>query len=139
MPRRVGLQVTVDSQKTGLSRLLQTLPFPSALASWCNQGEWYNPTEQTPRHCRGAHPEQDLWYNLGKFHLSDPSSNLSPSSRGHTTPSSSLRKWRWGWPGCAAVKCARSASPARVRRFGSLVQTWHRLARHAVVGVSHIK
>ena len=27
----------------------------------------------------------------------------------------------------------------RVRRFGSWVQTWHRLASHAVVGVPHIK
>ena len=26
-----------------------------------------------------------------------------------------------------------------VRRFGSQVQTWHRLAHHAVVGVPHIK
>ena len=27
----------------------------------------------------------------------------------------------------------------RVGRFGSRVQTWHRLASHAVVGVPHIK
>ena len=26
-----------------------------------------------------------------------------------------------------------------VRRFESQVQTWHRLARHAVVGIPHIK
>ena len=35
-----------------------------------------------------------------------------------------------GWPGGAAVKCARSASwcPG-VRGFGSWVWTWHRLAK----------
>ena len=40
----------------------------------------------------------------------------------------------------AAVKCARSASwQPRVRQLGYQVRTWHRLARHAVVGVPHIK
>ena len=45
-----------------------------------------------------------------------------------------------GQPGGAVVKFTRSASwPPRVRWFRSQVQTWHRLARHAVVGVPHIK
>ena len=46
----------------------------------------------------------------------------------------------WGWPGGAAVKFTRSDSrPPRVRWFRSRVQTWHRLACRAVVGVPHIK
>ena len=43
-------------------------------------------------------------------------------------------------PGATAVKCACSASRRpRVRWFGSQVQTWHRVASHAGVGVPHIK
>ena len=46
--------------------------------------------------------------------------------------------WR-GRPGGAVVKCACSASRwPSVRQFGSQVQTWHRLACRAVVGVPHI-
>ena len=45
-----------------------------------------------------------------------------------------------GRPGGAAVKFTRSTSQwPRVRGFGSRVWTWHHLARHAVVGVPHIK
>ena len=45
-----------------------------------------------------------------------------------------------GRPGGAAVKFARSTSRRpKVRRFRSRVRTPHRLARHAVVGVPHIK
>ena len=45
-----------------------------------------------------------------------------------------------GRPGGAVVKCACSASGRpEVRRFGSQVRTWHCLARHAVVGIPHIK
>ena len=45
-----------------------------------------------------------------------------------------------GWPGGTVVKFARSVSRRpRVREFGSRVRTWHHLARHAVVGVPHIK
>ena len=45
-----------------------------------------------------------------------------------------------GWVGGAAVKCPRSASQRpRVCHFGSRVQTWHRLASHAVIGVPRIK
>ena len=43
-----------------------------------------------------------------------------------------------GWPGGAVVKFACSASQGPwVRRFGSWVQTWHCLARHAVIGIPH--
>ena len=45
-----------------------------------------------------------------------------------------------GPAGGTAVKFTRSTSwRPGVRRFSSLVQTWHRLAAHAVVGVPHIK
>ena len=45
-----------------------------------------------------------------------------------------------GRPGGTAVKGARSASQwPQVRRFRSQVRTWHCLARHAAVGVPHIK
>ena len=45
-----------------------------------------------------------------------------------------------GWPGGTAVKFAHAASRwPGVRRFRSWVQAWHRLARHAVVGIPHIK
>uniref|UniRef100_A0A9L0K1W5 Protein Churchill n=1 Tax=Equus asinus TaxID=9793 RepID=A0A9L0K1W5_EQUAS len=37
-----------------------------------------------------------------------------------------------GRPGGAAVKCTRSASAARILRFGSRVRTWHYLASHAM-------
>ena len=54
--------------------------------------------------------------------------------------SSVKNKLIWGQPGGEAVKFARSASQRpRVCQFGSWVQTWHRLASHAVVGVPHIK
>ena len=40
----------------------------------------------------------------------------------------------------AAVKFTRSTSrQPGVHRLGSRLRTWHRLARHAVVGVPHIK
>ena len=45
----------------------------------------------------------------------------------------------WGQPSDAAVKCARSTSMARGSLVRILVRTWHCLARHAVVGVPHIK
>ena len=45
-----------------------------------------------------------------------------------------------GWPSGAVVKCARSASwRPGVHQFRSQVRTWHHLARHAVVGIPHIK
>ena len=51
-----------------------------------------------------------------------------------------LEESKGGQPGGAAVKCARFTSQwPRVHWFGSWVQTRHHLARHAVVGVSHIK
>ena len=46
----------------------------------------------------------------------------------------------WGQPGGTAVKFTCSASQRPwVRWLGSWVQTRHRLACHAVVGISHIK
>ena len=51
-----------------------------------------------------------------------------------------FKKYFRGGPGGSPVKCARSTSRRpEVRRFGSWVQTWHRLACHAVVGVPHRK
>ena len=51
-----------------------------------------------------------------------------------------LRMKKRGRPGGAAVRFSRAASrQPRFRWFGSRVWTWHRLARHAVVGVPHIK
>ena len=45
-----------------------------------------------------------------------------------------------GQPSGAAVKFTNFASQRPgVRRFGSRVQTWHRLAHHAVVGTPRIK
>ena len=52
----------------------------------------------------------------------------------------SNRNYPGGRPGGTAVKFARSTSPQPgVHRFGSWVWTWHRLARHAVVGIPRIK
>ena len=51
-----------------------------------------------------------------------------------------LLKLSEGRPGGIAVKCTCSASrQPGVCQFGSRVRTWHCLARHAVVGVPHIK
>ena len=51
----------------------------------------------------------------------------------------SLEMKKTGWPSGTAVKGEHSAWVPGVRWFRSWVQAWHCLARHAVVGVPHIK
>ena len=51
-----------------------------------------------------------------------------------------IKTMKRGRPSGAAVKYAHSTSQQPgVPQFGSRVWTWHHLARHAVVGVPHIK
>ena len=50
-----------------------------------------------------------------------------------------IRMLASGRPGGAAVKLTCSTLGPGVCQFRSQVQTWHRLASHAVVGIPHIK
>ena len=54
-------------------------------------------------------------------------------------PGLGSKRSRRGRPGGAAVKCTLPLLRPGIRGFGSRVRTWHRLARHAVVGVPHRK